>query len=134
MTLRALATATSTLKTVASCIRCRPNTVPSRSVTALVILVGESGGRRITARVTLAVATAWLMIFVTSLCDRDDPAVGPTRSPSGGNPPFSGPNVYVPVVVPGPMPSGGVVWFTKGRAIPPRRTTPGGGTCAGLGG
>src|SRR2546425_1167881 len=36
ITLRALATATSMLKTVASGIRCRPRTVPFRSATAIV--------------------------------------------------------------------------------------------------
>src|SRR5271154_2974111 len=45
--LRALDAATSMLKTVASCIRRRPIKVPSRSATAITILVLDPRGKRI---------------------------------------------------------------------------------------
>src|SRR5690348_4406208 len=74
------------------------------------------------------------MMLVTSLwVNPDAPPTGPTRSPSGGRPPASGPTTNVPVAVPGPTPLGAVVWFTKGKAMPPIITTPGGGSCAAVG-
>ena len=38
-----------------------------------------------------------------------------------------------PAADPGPTPPGAVVWFTKGKAMPPIITTPGGGSCATVG-
>src|SRR5271166_6164712 len=91
-TLRAFEAATSTLKTVPSGMRYRPRSVPSRSETAIVILALESGGRRITARVVFAVATAFMMISLTSLevsllGEEELLPLGPTRNPSGGTAP-----------------------------------------------
>src|SRR6185369_9294684 len=91
ITFRAFVTATSALNTVPSCIRYSASTVPSRSLTAIVIFVFDPCGNRITARVVSAVATAWLTMVDTSSCVRLAPALGPTRYPSGGNPPATGP-------------------------------------------
>src|SRR5580700_11428501 len=128
ITLRALVAATSALNTVPSGMRYRPSSVPSRSETAMVIRALDPGGRRMTARVVFAVATAFVMISLTSLCDSALPALGPTRYPSGGSVPAVGATLYEPVKVPADVPAGCVVWSTKGNAIPPIITTPGGGS------
>src|SRR6266478_5189210 len=61
------------------------------------------------------------------------PPAGPTKSPSGGRMPATGPITKLPARLPDPTPDGAVVWFTKGNAIPPMMTTPGGGNCAAVG-
>ena len=85
---RALVAATSMLKMVASGIRCNPMIVPSKSVTAITIRVRMPCGRRIAARVLFAVAIALSMIWRTSAAVNPPtaPAVGATKSPSGGGP------------------------------------------------
>src|SRR4029077_3808769 len=88
----------------------------------------EPMGKRITARVVLAVATALLMIVVTSDAARppSGPAAGATSMPSGGAPVLAdGPTTKLPVKLPALVPAGKVFWFTKGRATPPMNTTPG---------
>src|SRR5579862_7717853 len=76
------------LKTVESVIRYRPIKVPSRSLTAITIFAFAPIGKRICARVVLAVAIALLMICVTSAALR--PPIGPAvvviKFPSGGTP------------------------------------------------
>jgi len=102
--------------------------VPSRSETDIVIFVREPGGSRMTARVVFAVATAFMMISSTSLCESALPAFGPTRYPSGGNVPAVADTLYEPAKGPGDVPAGCVVWATNGSAMPPTITTPGGGS------
>src|SRR5215472_2026246 len=77
--LRALVTATSMLKTVESGIRRKPMIDPSKSATAITILVREPMGRRIAARVVFAVASVALKPPL-------GPAAGVIKSPSGGCP------------------------------------------------
>src|SRR5260370_35495678 len=86
-TSRALVAATSALNTVPSGIRYKPRSLPSRAETAIVILAVDPLGRRMTARVMFAVATAFLTISSTSLCESAEPALGPTKYPSGGRVP-----------------------------------------------
>src|SRR5579863_9725373 len=110
--LRAFVAATSMLKTVASGMRYRPMIVPSRSATAIAMRADEPMGRRITARVLLAVAIALLMIAVTSDAERPPsvPAAGATSVPSGVVPGLAaGPTTKPPVKVPALVPAGGVV-------------------------
>jgi hypothetical protein len=88
--LRALVAATSALKTVPSGMRYKPSSLPSRSETAIVILAVDPMGRRMTARVMFAVATALVTISLTSLCESPESATGPTKYPSGGRVPAAG--------------------------------------------
>src|SRR5271168_5050334 len=128
--LRALLAATSILKTVASCIRRKPINVPSRSATAIAIRAREPIGKRIEARVALAVASALFKIVCTSaaLSPPSGPAPGVIRSPSGGCPAlFEGATKYDPAPATGPTETldGNDVCVTNGSAMPPMKTTPG---------
>ena len=87
--------------------------VPSRSLTAMDILAFDPSGRRMSARVWFAVATALEMIPVT--CAAVRPPTGPvaagTRYPSGASPGLAtGPSVNrLALNVPGVTPAGAVV-------------------------
>src|SRR5882724_954558 len=120
------------LKIVESTMRRRPMMVPSRSATAMTMRAREPGGRRIAARVVLAVASALLRIVVTSAGDSPPigPLIGVIKSPSGGWPwLLAGATRKEPVPATGPadIPAGRVLWFTNGSEIPPMKKTPGGG-------
>src|SRR5690242_19587584 len=128
--LRALLTATPILKTVESAMRRSPMMEPSRSATAMTIRVREPFGKRIAARVVLAVASALFRIVWTSdvLKPPSGPAAGAIRSPSGGCPAlFVGATKNDPVPATGPAETalGRDVWLTNGSATPPINTTPG---------
>src|SRR5579872_1540177 len=104
--------------------------VPSRSATEITMRVREPMGRRITARVRLAVATAFEMIWLTSaaLKPPSGPAAAETKNPSGGALALAtGPRAYAPFKLPGATPAGAVVWFTNGNVTPLMTTTPGDG-------
>ena len=60
------------------------------------------------------------------------PRAPPDRLPAAGLP-LAVPRRTSPPADPGPTPLGAVVWFTKGKAMPPIITTPGGGSCATVG-
>src|SRR5258707_13999362 len=84
--LRALEAATSMLKTVESVMRRRPIKVPSRSATAMTIFAREARGRRMAARVVLAVGSAAVRGFRASVSMGAPPRPlgGGGRMPYGG--------------------------------------------------
>src|SRR5271170_101753 len=103
----------------------------------MVISAWTLRGRRMTARVIIAVFIAFWMISWTSLAVSAPGtlallALGPTSHSSGGSTPAVAGTTYVPPVydamLPADMPAGSVVWVAKGNAIPPTITTPGGGS------
>src|SRR5882757_7958737 len=136
--LRALLAATSILKTVESGIRRRPMRVPSRSATAIAILVAELVGKRMAARVFSAVAWALSKTCWTSETVSILPAVGWIKSLMGGCPLLQAAGrsgqilKKLPLAVPGLAPAGRDVLLTRGKAIPPMKTAPGSGSGLGM--
>src|ERR1700734_3283141 len=111
------------LNTVASGILNNPIRVPSRSLTAIIILALEPSGSRICARVWFAVATAALLIWLTCATVRppSGPFVGVIKFPSGGAPGLAvgPPQKKATLNVAGAVASeGSVVGFTNGSVIP----------------
>src|SRR5712692_781336 len=103
--LRALVAATSMLNIVESGMRRTPMMVPSKSATAITILVREPIGKRIAARVRFAVASALSKIRFTSaaLNPPNGPGAEVIKSPSGGCPwLFAGAIKKLPVPDTGP--------------------------------